>query len=48
MCRISKDIGINEAKEICLPNNEFISCHGCERTNMAAKCDMLMNCSKNL
>ena len=28
---ISKAIGINKGKEICLPNGEYISCHWCER-----------------
>ena len=43
----SKDIGINKEKEICLPYRESISGHRCERTAMAAKCEMLMNCIKN-
>ena len=38
MCvRISKDIGIDKEKEICVPNKEPISGHRCERTNKAAK-----------
>ena len=46
VCTISKDIGKNKEKEICLPNKESISSHRCERTNMVAKCEMFMNCSK--
>ena len=30
MYTISKDIGINKEKEICLPNKETIHCHRCE------------------
>ena len=44
---ISKDIGINEEKEICPLTKESISAHKCERTNMAAKHEMYMNGSKN-
>ena len=44
---ISKDIGINKEKEICPPSKESISDHKCERTDMVAKCEMLMNNSRN-
>ena len=37
MCTISKVIGINEKKEICLPNKKHMNGHRCERTDMAAK-----------
>ena len=30
-----------------MPVKESISGHRCERTNMAEKCEMFMNCSKN-
>ena len=43
---ISKDIGINKEREICLPSNESISGHRCERTTVAPKCGMLMNAVK--
>ena len=42
-----KDIGINKEIEICLPNKESLSGNGFERTNIAAKCYMFMNYSKN-
>ena len=45
VCTISKDIGRNKEKEICLPNKESISGHTYERTNMAAKCET--NTAKN-
>ena len=35
---ISKDIGTNKEKEICLPNKEYLRDHRCERTNMDYKC----------
>ena len=41
-----KDIVINKEKGICLPNNKSQSGHRCERTNVAAKCEMFMNWSK--
>ena len=44
---ISKVIGINKGKEMCLPNKEYISCYWCKRTNMAAKCKIFINCSRN-
>ena len=47
MCTISKDIDINEEKEICLPNKESVSVHRCERTTMNAKCEVFKNCSEN-
>ena len=37
ICIISKVIGINKEKDICLPNKEYISCHRYEKTNMADK-----------
>ena len=40
ICTISKDIGINKEKELCLPNKEAISSYGCERTNMASKYEL--------
>ena len=45
MCTISKPIGINKEKEICLPNKEYICDHRCERANMAAECKIHMNCN---
>ena len=48
MCTFSKDIGINMEKEICVLNKEFISGQKHEKTNVAAKCEIFMNCSKNL
>ena len=47
VCIISKDICINKEKEICLPNKECIIDHSCKRTNMVAKCKIVINCSKN-
>ena len=47
MCTISKDIGINKENEICLPNKESISGHRCKHTNMDAKCEIFITCSKN-
>ena len=47
MCTISKDISINKEKEICPPSKESMCGHRCRRTNVAAKCEMFMNCSKN-
>ena len=38
VCTISKDIGIDEAKEICLSNKEYIRSCRFERTNVAYKC----------
>ena len=38
MFTISKVIGINEEKEICLPNWEYITGHRQERINMVLKC----------
>ena len=35
-------------KEICLLNKESKNGQRCERTNMAAKCEMFMNCSKKI
>ena len=51
MCTISKDIGINKGKEIYLSNKELVSGHRCEKnkcTDVAAKCEMFMTCSKNI
>ena len=33
--------------KICLPNKESLSNHRCERTNIVAKCEILMNCSEH-
>ena len=38
VCTISNAIGIIKGKEVCLPNNEFISGHRCEKTHTAYKC----------
>ena len=38
MCTISKVIGINKEREICLPNREYMSSHTWERINMVVKC----------
>ena len=46
VCKISKDININNEKEICLPYKESISGYRCEKTNMTAKYEMFMNSSK--
>ena len=45
---ISKDTGINKEKETCQPSKESIMGHRCERTNMGAKCEIFINCSKNV
>ena len=37
---ISKDVGINTEKEICVPNKESINGHRCERTDRASKNEM--------
>ena len=37
VCTISKDIGIKKEEEICMPKEESISWHRCERTNVAAR-----------
>ena len=34
---ILKVIDINVEKSVCTSNKEYISGHGCQRTNMAAK-----------
>ena len=34
--------------EMCLPHLEAISGHKCQRTNIAAKCEIFMNYSKDL
>ena len=47
VCTISKDIGINKEKEIHVPSKESISGYRCEKNNMAAICQMFMNCSTN-
>ena len=47
VCTISKDIGTNEEKQICLPNKDSESVHISERKTIAAKYEMFMNCSKN-
>ena len=39
-------LAYNEENKFCLPNKESISGHRFEKTNMAVKCEMLMNCSK--
>ena len=46
MCTISKDIGINKEKWICLSKKEHISGDGSERTNMVTKCEIFMSYSK--
>ena len=33
-------------KKMCLSNKDYVSGHRCERTNMAAKCGIFMNCYK--
>ena len=38
MCTISKDIGMNKEKGICLPNKESIRDHRFGGTNMAYQC----------
>ena len=43
LCTISKYFGINKENEICLPIKKCISGH----TNMAAKCEIFINCQKN-
>ena len=45
MCTISKNIGVK--KEISLPDKESKSGYKCERANMAARCELFVNCSKN-
>ena len=40
VCTFSKSIDINKKKE-SMSNKESISDHGYERTNMAAKCEIL-------
>ena len=37
MYTISVVIGINEKNEVCLPNKEYTSGHGYEKTNMVGK-----------
>ena len=41
----SMSIGINEKKQICLPNKEYISDHRFEGTNLAAKCKTFLTLS---
>ena len=48
VCTISKDIVVNMEKETCLPNKECMSGHRCERSNTTAKCEMSMDCTKNV
>ena len=43
---ISKGIGINKEKGMHLPKKQYISCLRCERTHVASKCQIFMNCSK--
>ena len=38
---VSMVIGMNEKKQICLPNKEYKSDHRSERTNMATLCKIL-------
>ena len=45
---ISNVIGLNKENEISLPNKESIGGHRCERTTLAAKCEMFMNVIKNI
>ena len=47
VCIISKLIGIEKNKGRFLSMKGYISGHRCERTNMAAKHKVFMNCSKN-
>ena len=47
VCTVSEDIGINNEKGICAWSMESKIGHRCEKPNMASKCEMLMNCSKN-
>ena len=48
MCTISKVIGINEEKEKCLPNREYLSGHRWERINMVVKCIVHMHITAEL
>ena len=38
---------INKDKKICLPKKECLIGHRCERTDMAVKSRISINCSKN-
>ena len=44
VCKISKVIGINKDKEICLANKKCVSGHRCEGTNKAVMYKICMNC----
>ena len=48
VCIISKVKGIDEEKEICLHNREYISCHRLERINMVIKCIVHMHITAEL
>ena len=49
MCVTLKDVGINKGgKELYLLNREFVSLYRYERTTMAAKCELFINCSKSI
>ena len=47
VCTISKVIGINKEKGICLPNKEYTNGHRYERANMVYKCKIFINCIRN-
>ena len=47
VCTIPKDIGVSKERELWLPNKEPVSGQRCERTTMASKCEIFINCSKN-
>ena len=48
VCTISKVIGINEEKVICLPNMEYKSGQRLERINMIVKCIVHMHITAEL
>ena len=48
VCTISKVIGINEEKEISLPNREYISGHIRERINVVVRCIVHMHITAQL
>ena len=46
MCAVSNVVGINEKKQICLLNKEYLSDDICRRTNVSAKCKILLTLIK--